>query len=102
MMTNDKQEINNIYKDLYLEVSDLRKNVYKDGQQIYESWDPSTLREDFKEAALNFAYYVALRRRDIRNLQLKLGNLGLSSLGRLEGHVLSTLDLVAYHLAKSA
>ena len=102
MMTNDKQQINNIYKDLYLEVSDLRKNVYKDGQNIYASWDPSTLREDFKEAALNFAYYVALRRRDIRSLQLKLGNLGLSSLGRLEGHVLATLDLVAYHLAKSA
>ncbi|MFV8816034.1 pyruvate kinase, partial [Aerococcus urinaeequi] len=80
-MTNDKQQINNIYKDLYLEVSDLRKNVYKDGQNIYASWDPSTLREDFKEAALNFAYYVALRRRDIRSLQLKLGNLGLSSLG---------------------
>lgn len=101
-MTNDKQQVNNIYKDLYLEVADLRETVYQEGQQIYTSWNPATLREDFKEAALNFAYYVALRRRDIRDLQLKLGNLGLSSLGRLEGHVLSTLDLVAYHLAKSA
>ncbi|MFW5442293.1 pyruvate kinase [Aerococcus urinaeequi] len=101
-MTKYETHVNNIYKDLYEEVRTLRENVYKDGQQIFESWNPDTLRDDFKEAALNFAYYVALRRRDIRELQLALGNLGLSSLGRLEGHVLATLDLVLYHLAKSA
>ena len=87
-MTKYETHVNNIYKDLYEEVRTLRENVYKDGQQIFESWNPDTLRDDFKEAALNFAYYVALRRRDIRELQLALGNLGLSSLGRLEGHVL--------------
>lgn len=100
-MTNESQ-VNDIYKQLYQEVSDLYQQVYDDGQQIYASWDPDTLRPDFKESALNFAYYVALRRRDIRDLQIKLGNLGLSSLGRLEGHVLATLELVRYHLAKSA
>ncbi|MEY8371305.1 pyruvate kinase [Aerococcaceae bacterium 50-4] len=101
-MTNNETQVNDIYKELYEEVHALRDQVYEDGQQIYTSWNPDTLRDDFKEAALNFAYYVALRRRDIRDLQLKLGNLGLSSLGRLESHVLATLDLVTYHLAKSA
>ena len=101
-MTNNETQVNDIYKELYEEVGSLREQVYEDGQQIYTSWNPDTLRDDFKEAALNFAYYVALRRRDIRDLQLKLGNLGLSSLGRLESHVLATLDLVTYHLAKSA
>lgn len=30
-MTNDKQQVNNIYKDLYLEVADLRETVYQEG-----------------------------------------------------------------------
>ncbi len=101
-MTRQQTQVNELYKALYDEVSNLRQQVYQDGQEIYASWDPETLREDFQTPALNFAYYVALRRRDIRELQLKLGNVGLSSLGRLEGQVLQTLDLVMYHLAKSA
>jgi pyruvate kinase len=45
------------------------------------------------------AHYVALRRRDLRDLQQALRPLGLSSLGRLEGHVLPALDAVTRTLA---
>jgi pyruvate kinase len=101
-MTNEQTELNEIYLKLYEEVAQLRGDVYQEGQAIYASWQPDTLRADFKPAALNFAYYVSLRRRDIRDLQIQLGNVGLSSLGRLEGEVLQTLDLVLYQLGKSA
>ena len=39
-------------------------------------------------------HYVELRRHDIRHLQHRLGQLGLSSLGRSEAHVLATVDAV--------
>jgi pyruvate kinase len=45
-------------------------------------------------ALANLADYLALRRRDLRPLQRDLMWRGLSSLGRLEGHVLPTLDAV--------
>jgi pyruvate kinase len=42
-------------------------------------------------SAENLAHYLALRRRDVRPLQLELAALGLSSLGRCEGHVRDTV-----------
>jgi len=42
-------------------------------------------------SALNLAHYIGLRTRDVRPMQLQLAALGLSSLGRCEGHVRNTL-----------
>ena len=42
----------------------------------------------------NLTHYLALRRRDLRELQGGLAERGLSSLGRAEPHVLATLDAV--------
>lgn len=42
-------------------------------------------------SAANLAHYFALRDQDVRRLQLDLAALGLSSLGRCEGHVRDTL-----------
>lgn len=49
---------------------------------------------DYAQDAANLAAYIALRRADLRRLQEKLSVLGLSSLGRCEGHVMATLDAV--------
>ena len=46
-------------------------------------------------SAVNLIHYLALRRHDMRPLQFKLAAIGLSSLGRAESHVLSTLDAVS-------
>jgi len=49
------------------------------------------------EAALsrsNLLAYAELRRHDLAELQMALADIGLSSLGRLEGHVLATLASV--------
>ena len=45
-------------------------------------------------SARNLLYYLALRSRDIRPLQMQLVQMGLSSLGRSESNVLATSDAV--------
>lgn len=49
---------------------------------------------NFRDSARNLVHYLALRRHDLRPLQLRLAALGLSSLGRTESHVLATVDAV--------
>ncbi|MBU6229658.1 MAG: pyruvate kinase [Cyanobacteria bacterium REEB459] len=49
---------------------------------------------DLRESAYNLVHYLALRRHDLRDLQSDLRQLGLSSLGRLEAHVMATLQAV--------
>ncbi len=49
---------------------------------------------NYRESARNLLHYLALRRRDLRPLQLGLAALGLSSLGRAESHVLATVDAI--------
>ncbi len=46
----------------------------------------------YRRSAANFLHYLALRQRDIRALQDELSNLGLSSIGRSEGHALATVE----------
>jgi len=59
----------------------------------------STVHLAYRKSAINLIHYLALRRQDIRALQDELAALGLSSLGRTEAHVMSTLNavLVALH-----
>ena len=46
------------------------------------------------QSAKNLVHYLALRRFDLREAQERLAALGVSSLGRSEGHVLYNLDVV--------
>ena len=56
----------------------------------------------YRASALNLAHYIGLRKRDVRRLQLELASLGLSSLGRSEGHVRDTLAQLAVWLGAKA
>jgi pyruvate kinase len=49
---------------------------------------------NYRDSARNLLHYLALRRHDLRPLQIRLAALGLSSLGRAESHVLATVDSV--------
>lgn len=51
---------------------------------------------------LNLLNYIVIRREDLRPLQTRLANTGLSSLGRLESHVLSNLDRVIDILSRAS
>ena len=55
-----------------------------------------------RASAANLAHYLALRTRDVRKLQLSLAALGLSSLGRSEGHVRDTLERICGWLSAAA
>lgn len=48
----------------------------------------------YLQSARNLFHYLALRRRDMRPIQQRLSALGLSSLGRTESHVLTSVNKV--------
>lgn len=89
-------------KNLLFEVTALRQQVAHDGAAVFRSWRPRIERAEFGSSAQNFAHYLALRQRDLRPLQRRLMALGLSSLGRIEGRVLASLDAVDVALAAIA
>ena len=55
-----------------------------------------------RASARNLVHYLAVRRHDIRSLQVQLGHLGLSSLGRIEAHVTAGLESVLLALSRIA
>jgi len=54
----------------------------------------ATVQPSYRDSAKNLLHYLALRNVDLRTLQEQLSQLGLSSLGRAESHVLANLDKV--------
>ena len=68
------------------------------------SWEPwiAGRNADRDASARNLLQYLALRRHDLRELQDPLVALGLSSLGRSEGHVQASVDAVLTALAAIA
>ena len=79
-------------KVLLHELQRIRQTIIHEGRKIFRQWQSSIARQTFIDSALNLAYYLALRREDLRQLQLALMPWGLSSLGRIEGRVLPNLD----------
>ncbi len=83
-------------KRLLEQLLELRQQVVEGSQKYLTAWgspcNPSPALE-------NLARYLALRQHDLRDLQLELAALGLSSLGRCESRVLETLDAVIATLA---
>ena len=77
----------------------LRAEVLKEATDLLEGWRPHIRKVSYHYSAFNAACYLALRRRDLRPLQKSLVPLGLSSLGRCEGHVLASMDAVITALA---
>lgn len=70
------------------EVAALRDEVVKDADLRRAEWKPYA----DSDSSRNLACYLALRGRDLNELQLKLSAYGLSSLGRSEADVLTALD----------
>jgi len=81
-------------RDIYNQIRQLRTEILEEGMVTFERWRPSIKQRDFLISALNLAYYLALRRRDLRSLQTALMPWGLSSLGRVEARVMPNIDAV--------
>jgi pyruvate kinase len=80
-------------------LDDLIKRLSEIRRALAESETAPETRLDrihptYLKSARNLVHYIALRHRDIRSMQQELAQLGLSSLGRAEAHVMATLDAV--------
>jgi pyruvate kinase len=55
------------------------------------TYELSTVHPALRMSAQNLLHYLALRHQDISNLQNRLGQLGISRLGRAESHVMASI-----------
>ena len=76
----------------------MRTEVRKTCRQCLKAWRPLISWRGFLPSAANMGAYIGLRRHDLRGIQSLLAALGLSSLGRTEGHVLANLEAVIHAL----
>jgi pyruvate kinase len=79
------------------ELTELRAELLAGEAGLADAID--AVHPDHRASARNLAHYLALRRFDIRALQLRLARVGLSSLGASESHVLVSIDRVLGMLA---
>ena len=75
---------------------DKLENLHRDMLALVQENLPmlAQIQSDNQASATNLLHYLALRRHDIRDLQEQLSALGLSSLGRMETHVMSGMRAV--------
>jgi len=83
---------------LFASVGALRQDVLCRAEELLQVFRPNIERAGFEASARNLACYLALRRHDLRQLQVALMRWGLSSLGRSESRVMATLDAVHHTL----
>src|SRR5699024_10069706 len=79
-------------RELLEEVMEIRKSVIEEGDRLYDRWNRTPIRAAYENSARNLAYYMAFRKKDMRDLQERLIPWGVSSLGRLEADVLGSLN----------
>ncbi len=83
---------------LFAEVSTLRRAIVD--AETQHAAQIEAVRPDHRYSAANLIHYVELRRHDVRELQARLADQGLSSLGRVESHVLVSIDALLLQLAR--
>jgi len=83
-------------EDLTRQIESLRRMIVEQAEQGSKTLPELPLER--LASAQNLLHYLALRHEDIRPLQDKLTRLGLSSLGRVEPHVLATINAVLRNL----
>ena len=93
---HDRAELNGLIRQLELLRSEM-VSAEAAGRGEIEQVSP-----EHTASARNLLHYMVLRRHDIRDLQLQLASLGLSSLGRTESRVIDALQGVINVLAKLA
>ncbi|MBF9251986.1 pyruvate kinase [Pontibacter sp. 172403-2] len=88
------------YKALIAQLDQLHQQAL----ELEQKFEPliEKAHPNFRNSARNLLHYLALRQHDIRELQESLAQLGLSSLGRAEAHVLTSLEAVRHQLCHLA
>ena len=88
--TSQTQDAQNeeLFKALLAIRSDLVSATAKSQRSL------SMIHSNYRDSARNLVHYLTFRRHDHRGLQIRLAEMGLSSLGRAESHILATIDSV--------
>ena len=81
-----------VLKQILAEIVQLRQQIEINANQRLQKYQGNYHSGAFSKSACNLAHYLAMRQFDLRHLQDRLAQAGLSSLGRAEASVLSTLD----------
>lgn len=89
--TKHLKQLTNQIRSLRDDALTLERSRATDLERIDPAW---------RSSAVNLVHYLAVRQHDLRDLQRDLAHLGLSSLGRMEAHVLPTLNAVLIALNK--
>jgi pyruvate kinase len=91
-MEIDKPQIENLIRQL--------DELQQEALQLEQRFGPQieAAQPTYRAGTRNLLHYLALRHHDIRQLQAQLSELGLSSLGRAESHVLANLQAVRSQL----
>jgi len=84
------------------EIDELLESVERDGGVLFESWGVAVAASRARARAQNLSHYVALRRHDLSDLQVRLAGRGLSSLGRSEAGVIEALGALSVTLRRLA
>ncbi len=96
-MTTQRRTEREVSRSLRLEraarsLDELRRMALAAEQEFASELDATA--PSMRESAYNLVHYLAVRRHDVRELQDELTRLGLSSLGRMEAHVMASLQAV--------
>ena len=94
MPTDESDE----FAALFADVRALRQNLLD--AQTRQATEIAAVRPRHRYSATNLVHYVELRRHEIRDLQTRLSDRGLSSLGRMESHVMVAIDALLDTLAR--
>ncbi len=97
----EKDAYTEILTHLLADVVDIREKVAVNAECRLELYKEHYRSGVLTKSATNLAHYLALRQFDLRHLQTRLSQAGLSSLGRAEASVMSTLDSVIYLLKRA-
>jgi len=86
----------NAFENLIRQMESLRERIEQKTVSFRDAM--ADLPPDRMLSAQNLLHYLALRSEDIRPLQDRLALVGLSSLGRVEPHVMATINAVLQNL----
>lgn len=85
---------------LLAELNRLRNEILKQSHDFIGVHSIDIQNTNRRKSIHNLSHYLALRQHDLRQIQERLAEKGLSSLGRCESHVMATLNQVISILSK--
>ncbi|WP_298898320.1 pyruvate kinase [uncultured Psychroserpens sp.] len=88
----------NKIKKLITQIESLIELLMSEEQRYKDVFN--SVHSHYSESTKNFIYYNSIRKVDLRSLQKKLQNLGLSRLAKAEGHIMSSLVKTRFILYK--